>query len=75
MTSWPVLKEGTPIRCCMCGAIILVAATDIAWGSPLSSKYLKHPDGKPLEHGARKVCPECWIKYRSISTETAETIL
>jgi len=69
------LKRGTEIRCKACQKVILIAAVDIPPKAQMKSEYLTYADGTPVEHGAKMNCPHCWIRYASISTETAETIL
>lgn len=69
------IKKGDEIVCCMCKRVIYVAAADIPSGSPLRSKFLLFADGKPVPEHSPQACPECWILFRSISTETRETIL
>jgi hypothetical protein len=70
-----MIKAGASIRCCMCKKIIFVAAEDIPHGAPMASRLLRKPDGEVVKKNAVKSCPECWIMFRSISTETAETII
>jgi hypothetical protein len=69
------LKQGDEITCKACKKTILVAARDIPYGAELKSEYLKWADGTPVAHHAECVCPKCWIKFATISTERAETIL
>lgn len=70
-----MIKKGETIRCCMCKKEIYRAREDIPFQADMKSSYLEFMDGKPVPHMAKMACPNCWIVFRSISTETRETIL
>ena len=70
-----MIKQGETIKCCMCCKEIFRAREDIPFGAEMKSSYLEFMDGTPLPHMAVKACPNCWIKFRSISTETRQTIV
>ena len=69
------LKRGDTIICKACKKTILIAVKDIPYGVDLKSEYLIWADGTPVAHHAECVCPKCWIKFVTISTEHAETVL
>jgi hypothetical protein len=69
------IKKGERITCIMCGVEIYEALKDIPYGSDLRSDSLKYVDGEPLEERAVKACPNCMLRFRSISTTTRRTII
>ena len=70
-----MIKKGETISCEMCEKEIYRARVDIPYGATMKSDCLEFMDGTPLPYQAKMACPECWILYRSISTETRKTIL
>jgi hypothetical protein len=70
-----MIKKGDTIRCCMCKKEIYRAREDITFKAPLKSSYIEFIDGSPIPHHSEMSCPNCWIKFNSISTDTRETIL
>ena len=69
------LKQGDKITCKACKKVVLIAAVDIPPKALMKSEYLLWYDGSPVEFKAECVCPHCWIRFSSISTKLAETIL
>lgn len=73
--SWPTIKKGEAIKCCLCNKEIYRARQDIPYMAPMASELLEFMDGSPVPFRSEKACPNCWVKFRSISTETHQTIL
>lgn len=71
----PSIKKGETIRCCMCHKEIYRARQDIPFMAPMASELLEFMDGTPVPFKAETACPNCWIRFRSISTETRQTII
>jgi len=69
-----MIKQGETISCCMCSKEIFRARKDIPFGADLKSDYLEFVDGKPVPFNSPTACPNCWVMFRSISTETRRTI-
>jgi len=69
-----MIKKGETISCCMCSKEIYRAREDIPPMAPMKSSYLEFMNGEPVPMHAKQVCPNCWIMFRSISTETRQTI-
>ena len=59
----------------MCEKEIYRAREDIPPGSAMKSAFLEFMDGSPVPYQSKMACPECWIVFVSISTDTRETIL
>lgn len=70
-----MIRKGETIECCMCHVEIFRAREDIPPQAPLKSSYLEFMDGQPVPFQAKKACPNCWILFSSISTETRKTII
>lgn len=69
-----MIKQGETISCCMCSKEIFRARKDIPHGAPLMSEYLELMNGDPVPFQAPTACPNCWVLFKSISTETKKTI-
>jgi hypothetical protein len=70
-----MIRKGETIECCMCHKEIYRAREDIPPKSPMSSSFLEFMNGEPVPKHAKQACPNCWIMFRSISTETRQTII
>jgi len=70
-----VIKKGESISCCLCKKEIYRAREDIIENASMKSAYLESMDSSPLNKFSKMACPNCWVMFRSISTETKKTIL
>jgi len=70
-----MIKKGEMISCCMCKKEIYRAKEDIRYAADLKSSYLEFIDGTPVPPNSKMACPNCWIVFCSISTNTRQTII